>query len=174
MRLNALGVLSALLVGCTGGLGRPTAAEGSEHPLVGAAAPAFELKAVQGTGAFGPAELAGKVAIVDFWATWCEPCKKSFPFYERLAKSHAGELQILGVSVDEDSSGIRDFAAATGVSFPLVWDEGQAVSRLYRPPSMPTSYFIDRSGIVRAVHEGFHEGDEQVIGNHVKSLLAQP
>jgi cytochrome c biogenesis protein CcmG, thiol:disulfide interchange protein DsbE len=157
-------------VGCEKmGAGAQSAAPG-EHPLLGAAAPAFELKAAGANGKVSPAH-AGKVVIVDFWATWCVPCHESFPSYQRLVDTFGGQLVVIGVSVDEDPQGIAAFARDTGAKFPLAWDEGQIVTKSYQPSTMPTSFVIDKHGIVRFVHVGFRSGDQDVIASEVRSLL---
>jgi thiol-disulfide isomerase/thioredoxin len=175
VRLLGLGVgLALALSGCgPGSSGGGAAASGAEtdHELLGAPAPAFELDAVAGKGRVSTAAYAGQVVIVDFWATWCEPCKESFPFYQDLMTSHAGKVVVLGVSVDEEPAGIAGFVSETGVSFPVGWDEGQSVSQRYKPPAMPTSYVVDDNGIVRFVHGGFRSGDADAIRSEVGSLL---
>jgi peroxiredoxin len=82
-----------------------------------------------------------------------------------------GELVVVGVSVDDEPNGIAAFRSATGVKFPLVWDEGQAAAGVYKPGTMPTSYVLDRNGIVQFVHEGFRTGEASSIEEHVQSLL---
>jgi len=166
--------VAALATAACGGMApsSKTADEGNDHALVGAPAPPYDLPIrVGGSGNSSLADGAGKVMIVDFWATWCEPCKDSFPHYQQLLDKYAGKLVVVGVSVDDDPSGIADFAKQTGVSFPLVWDEGQALSASYQPPTMPTSYVIDANGVVRYVHAGFHKGDEEKIEANVAELL---
>ena len=113
----------------------------------------------------------GKVVIVDFWATWCEPCRASFPAYQQLTEEFAGKLLVLGVSVDDSPEGIAAFVNETQVKFPIGWDEGQNVAQSYRPTKMPTSFVIDRSGIIRFIHGGFSPGDEAQIREEVRSLL---
>jgi len=171
---SALGAAALVVAtaGCSGqsGPGAASAAE-SEHPLLGASAPDFELDSAISRESISLARGQGKVVIVDFWATWCEPCKESFPAYQRLLDKFEGKLVIVGVSVDESPDGIRDFAEETRVKFPLVWDDGQALSRKYQPPTMPTSYVIDKSKIVRFVHAGFKSGDEARIESEVLSLV---
>lgn len=165
-RRFAPGLLLLSLVACEkgGGAGGAESPAGDEHPLLGVAAPEFELSAQHGKKLVRmPAGGDGKVKLVDFWATWCEPCKESFPVYQALAERYGGALEIIGISEDDAPDGIKAFAKETGVRFPLAWDEGQAVSEQYKPPTMPTSYVIDKSGIVRLVHAGFHSGDEAQI-----------
>ena len=174
LRRSLLGVtlLSAtlLLAACKMGGGANSAA-GSSHALVGAPAPAFELRDVSGGGDQSLAAHAGKVVIVDFWATWCQPCKESFPAYQKLVSRLGGDLVVVGVSQDDDAKGIPAFLSETGAKFPIVWDDSKAVAKSYDPPSMPTAFVVDKSGIVRFVHVGYHAGDEVTLEDEVRSLL---
>jgi cytochrome c biogenesis protein CcmG/thiol:disulfide interchange protein DsbE len=161
----------SLLGACAGGAGGLGASPaGASHPLLGAPAPAFELRDVSGTeqtlGAY-----AGKVLIVDFWATWCQPCKQSFPAYQKLVAKMSGDLAVVGISQDDDATGIKAFLSETGATFPIAWDDGKAVAKAYDPPSMPTAYVIDRSGIVRFVHVGYRAGDEATLEDEARSLM---
>lgn len=169
---RALLVLALALapLGC-GGAAKPSAHAVTEHDLLGANAPDFELPSADGSGKVSLAAHSGKVVIVDFWATWCEPCRASFPAYQRLVDEFGGKLVVLGVSVDDEPSGIPAFAEAAGAKFPLAWDEGQGAARNYRPPTMPTSFVIDKHGIVRFVHAGYTDGDDAVLKSEVSSLL---
>jgi peroxiredoxin len=165
-------LLVPALAGCDpGGSGTGARAPDEQHSLVGAPAPDFSLKAQSGGVRASPGDHRGQVVIVDFWATWCDPCRDSFPVYQRLVSRFRGDLAILGVSVDEDPDGIAAFAQQTGVKFPLAWDEGQVVARQYGPDKMPTSFMLDRNGIVRYVHSGFRSGDEDDIEAEVQALL---
>jgi len=166
-------VLVALLATGCGSLnsGGASSAAGEQHPLLGAAAPAFELPSPDKKMKITLGSYAGKVVIVDFWATWCAPCRDSFPAYERISQKYAGKVAVVGISVDEDPAGIPRFARETGAKFPLAWDDGQVVSKTYQPPTMPTSYVVDQSGIVRFVHSGFHSGEEQEIESELASLV---
>jgi peroxiredoxin len=138
---------------------------------VGAPAPAFELADVSGRGVQSLAAHAGKVVVLDFWATWCEPCKLSFPAYQRLSAELGKDVVIVAVSQDEDARGIPAFLADTGAKFPVVWDDGKSVARAYDPPTMPTAFVIDQSGIVRFVHAGYRAGDEATLKEEARSLL---
>jgi hypothetical protein len=73
--------------------------------------------------------------------------------------------------VDDDATGIAGFRDQTGVKFPLVWDQGQAAASVYKPATMPTSYLIDRAGLVKFVHEGFHAGDEAELEQRIRALV---
>lgn len=114
----------------------------------------------------------GNVTVLYFWATWCEPCKKAFPPLEKLYKSKrdAG-LTVIGVSVDDDATDLADFAKKYGATFPITWDDGHKIAELYRLQTMPTTLVIDRTGIIRFEHPGWHEGEEGTIATEAKSLL---
>lgn len=177
--MRVSGLCLALSVGwlgaCqSGGGGADAAAPRSEeHALLGAEAPDFDLPSL-GSDAESPRfrlkDHRGKLVVVDFWATWCAPCRESFPVYEQTSRERSADTVFVGVSVDEDPSGIPAFIEETGVTFPVTWDEGQMVSGVYQPPTMPTSYVIDRNGIVRHVHTGFRKGDEERLRAVLDSL----
>jgi peroxiredoxin len=135
-------------------------------------APDFSGKSLNGQGTVGLASLKGKVVIVDFWATWCEPCKKSFPKLQELyVKYKASGLEIVGISVDDDSKDIAPFGSAHGAKFPLLWDDGKKIAGKYKPASMPSSYIVDKTGAIRFTHNGYHDGEEATIEDEVKKLL---
>ena len=113
----------------------------------------------------------GKIVLVDFWATWCAPCRASFPKYEALAKKYSSDVVILGISEDDEPDEIKEFAKETGVGFALAWDKDKGVASQYHPDAMPTSFIVDRNGLVRHVHGGFRDGDEQVLEGYIKELL---
>lgn len=145
-----------------------------DHGLCGQPAPDFSVAVTtNGTGKASLSSLKGKVVVVDFWATWCEPCKKSFPKLQELnVKYKASGVEIVGISEDDESAGIADFAKNHGAAkFPLAWDQGKAVASKYDPKTMPTSFIIDRKGIVRFAHFGYREGEDAKFEADLKSLL---
>ncbi len=146
---------------------------GDSHPLVGQPAPDFTVTSVNGQGSVTISKLQGKVVIVDFWATWCEPCKKSFPKLQEMnVKYKASGLEIVGISEDDDKKGINDFGTTYGAKFPLGWDgDAKAIAGKWQPKSMPGSFIVDKKGIVRFAHLGFHDGDEVKLESEIKSLL---
>jgi cytochrome c biogenesis protein CcmG, thiol:disulfide interchange protein DsbE len=156
---------------CAGAGGGGQSATGASHPLVGAPAPAFELREVDGSDQQSLGAHAGKVVIVDFWATWCEPCKQSFPAYQKLVSKLGGDLVVVAISQDDDDKNIPAFVAETGAKFPIVWDDGKAVAKAYDPPTMPTAFVIDKSGIIRFVHVGYRAGDEAMLEEEARSLM---
>ena len=118
--------------------------------------------------------LEGKVVLVDFWASWCGPCKDEMPVLEALHKKYAAKgLVIVGVNIDSSSKKMNKFLKGTTVSFRIVHDRKLVVANRYEPETMPTSYFIGRDGKVRYVHEGFEKGDAGALEERVKALLAE-
>jgi cytochrome c biogenesis protein CcmG, thiol:disulfide interchange protein DsbE len=145
--------------------------------VVGNPAPDFRVAAV--TGAQGTVALddqRGHVVLLDFWGTFCEPCKKSFPKLQTLSSKYAASgVRVIGISEDEaeDKAKIPAFAETYGATFVLGWDADMAIAKRYRPDSMPTTFLIDRKGFVRFEHQGFHDGDEVEIEKELNELLAQ-
>jgi thiol-disulfide isomerase/thioredoxin len=179
-RLNvlALGALTtALAVGCggsgaEGGDAKTASSEGGSHPLLNNAGPDFSADTVNAKGKASPAANKGKVLIVDFWATWCEPCKKSFPKLQELYTKYKGQLEILAISEDDENNGLKDFGDAHGnVKFPLMWDDGKKIAAKWQPKSMPATFIVDKSGVVKFVHLGYHDGEENEIEKELKSLF---
>lgn len=120
------------------------------------------------------ASLKGKVVLVDFWASWCAPCKQEMPVLERLYQKYKDRgLVIVGVSVDQESTNVGAFLKQLKVSFPIVHDKAHDVANRFRPPRMPSSYIVDRNGVVRHVHGGFRAGDDSAIEGELTALLAQ-
>lgn len=139
---------------------------------VGDKAPALSVDSLNGSGKAAIAP--GKVTLVDFWATWCEPCKKSFPKYQELyVKYKDSGLQIAAVSVDDEDAKkeIPGFAKNHGaVKFPVGWG-GKTVAEQWKVENMPSAYIVDKNGVVRHIHRGYHDGEEAEIEKEIKALF---
>lgn len=170
MRNVLVGLASLSLFGC-GAAMSSGGGDSATHPMVGVHAPAFSKPNVSGGPALSIDGAKGKVVVVDFWATYCEPCKKSFPKLQGLADRYKDGLVVYAVSEDDEKDEIPSFLQRTGVRFPVAWDDGQALGHRYQVQAMPSTYVIDRRGVVRFVHRGFHEGDEQRLESEVQELL---
>ena len=139
----------------------------------GAKAPEIALKDLSGK-TIDLASLAGKVVILDFWATWCAPCREEMPELQKFYKKYHGKgLEIVGISVDKAPDGIKDFVSKLKVTFPIVHDQGHKVADKYSPPRMPSSYIVDRKGVVRYVHGGYRAGDAAKFEKEIQELLAK-
>jgi len=123
-----------------------------------------------------PPVLAGKVTLVDFWASWCAPCKASFPAYAQLhADYRARGLVIVAVSVDENRAKFAAFVQQQAPPFTTLRDQNHQLVSLVKVPAMPTCYLLGRDGRVRFVHQGFHGAEtEQHLRQEIDALLAEP
>jgi len=120
-------------------------------------------------------ELKGKVVLVDFWASWCGPCRQEMPVLEELHKKYAKQgLVIIGVNIDNNPKKMNNFLKGTPATFRIVHDRKLAVAVKYEPGTMPSSYFIGRDGKIRYVHEGFKKKDAADLEQRIKALLAEP
>lgn len=118
------------------------------------------------------AALRGKVVLVDFWASWCAPCKEEMPVLESLHKRFKDSgLVIIGVSVDNEAANAKKFLSSVKVSFPIVHDAGKTVADSFKPPRMPTSYVIDKTGKIRFIHAGFRKEDAKKLEDEITKLL---
>ncbi len=121
-------------------------------------------------------EGAAKVRVVDFWATWCDPCREQLPFLDRLATEYGPQgLSVTGVAFDEDRAAVERFLEHTPVSFQILWDKGgTSLAERLEVTRLPTTLVLDRRGVVREVHLGFDRGDERNIEDTVRRLLTEP
>ena len=135
-------------------------------------APACVLAVLDGGRAVSLAEYRGQVVYLDFWASWCGPCRESFPFMNELQRELAGKgLQILAVSVDKTAEDARRFLARYPAQFTVALDAAAACPTAFQLQGMPSSYIIDQSGTVRAVHAGFRNRDRAEIRQQLLDVL---
>jgi thiol-disulfide isomerase/thioredoxin len=120
-----------------------------------------------------PDSLKGKIVIVDFWASWCQPCKDSFPAMNELQKKYAGQgLVIIAVNEDEEKSDMQDFLKANAATFVVVRDARQKLVGEAGIQTMPSSFMLDETGKVRFVHSGFHGAEtRKQYEQEIESLL---
>lgn len=151
------------------------AAAGAAVPAVStsATAPDFTLRALEGPNV-RLQELRGRVVLVNFWATWCGPCRQEMPHLNRLYEKYRGSgFQLLGVNIDEDPRAATELAAKLGVKFPVLLDTDKKVSRLYDMSAMPATVVIDRDGKVRYLHRGYRDGVEKNYEMQIRELLKE-
>ena len=135
------------------------------------AAPDFTLHAMGGPN-LRLKEQRGRVVMVNFWATWCGPCRQEMPQLNRLYEKYKGSgFVLLGVNVDDDVSKAAEVASKLGVTFPVLLDTDKAVSKLYDLSTMPSTVIIDRDGKVRYVHRGYLTGYEDNYEKQIRELL---
>lgn len=139
---------------------------------IGQPAPACTLAALGERPLRSLDMLRGKVVYVDFWASWCPPCAKSFPRLDALSKELAGRgFEVLGVNVDEQPGDAEAFLARRPVGFGLAATPRGECPRAFGVEAMPSGYLIDRNGILRSVHAGYRDGDERALRAAVIEVL---
>jgi len=140
------------------------------QPLRAAEAPDFTLPTPEGSVSL--ADLRGKAVYLDFWASWCPPCKKSFPWMNSIAKRYEDEgLVVLAVNLDKKRELATEFLNSVPARFPIAFDPKGEVASRYQLPGMPTSFLIDRNGDLVGRHVGFREGDKADMEQSIRALL---
>jgi cytochrome c biogenesis protein CcmG, thiol:disulfide interchange protein DsbE len=130
---------------------------------VGSAAPNFSLAVIKNSAAkkITLADYKGKVVYVDFWASWCGPCQRSFPVLEKIRTKYKNQgFEVLAVNMDEKVEDANGFLAKYPVSFPIAHDPAGKVGDLYQLKGMPSAYIVDRKGVVSHLVVGFDEKKE--------------
>ena len=141
--------------------------------LTGQPAPDFALKSSDGSN-LRLSEYRGDVVLINFWATWCGPCRQEMPLLDELySRYNRVGFTLLGVNIDDDSSKAMNMVAELRVSFPVLFDSRKEVSRLYEVDAMPVTVLVDREGRVRHVHQGYKPGYEQKYLDQIRSLLRE-
>jgi thiol-disulfide isomerase/thioredoxin len=136
----------------------------------GAPAPQFDLQGMD--GAVQLAKLTGKVVYVDFWASWCGPCRQSFPWMNEMqAKYGPRGFQIIGINVDAKSEDAKTFLATTPAKFTIAFDPKGATPRQYGIKGMPSSVLIGPDGKVLLEHSGFRDADRAELEAKIQSAL---
>jgi thiol-disulfide isomerase/thioredoxin len=116
--------------------------------------------------------IKGKVVYLDFWASWCAPCKASFPILSKWHQQFGPKgFTVLGINQDDDVAAMNDFLKKVPVPFPVVRDAEHKVAAASDASSMPTAFLIDRQGVIREVHSGFRKQDEGPLAQKIAALL---
>ncbi len=139
----------------------------------GGPAPAFSLTTPSGE-AGSLSQYKGQVVLVNFWATWCGPCKQEMPLLDAMYQKYkpAG-FTLIGVNVDKDAPPVKELLARKPVSFPVLLDPTNDVSKAYHIADMPSSVLIDRKGQIRYVHRGYRAGDENEYQDRIRQLIRE-
>lgn len=150
----------------------PLAPAADPAPVVGHLAPDFVLHDLSGAPV-RLSSLRGQVVLVNIWATWCPPCRAEMPAIEAVYRQYAAQgFTVLAVNQAEELPAVADYLQQQGLSFPALLDLDGAVSATYRAGVLPTTFFIDRRGVVRAIYRG--PMARPVIAGIAEQLLAEP
>lgn len=136
-------------------------------------APDFTLKSSTGDN-LRLAEQRGKVVMLNFWASWCGPCRKEMPLLDEMYKRYneAG-FELFGVNVEANTDDAKKLLKELGTSFPILWDGDSKVSKLYQVNAMPTTIMIDKDGNIRYVNRGYKAGDEEKYREQIRELIRE-
>ncbi|MBI3368671.1 MAG: TlpA family protein disulfide reductase [Burkholderiales bacterium] len=149
----------------------PTAAQAVVQ--TNAAAPDFTLRALDGPN-LHLAEQRGRVVLVNFWASWCGPCRQEMPQLNKLHdKYRSAGLVMLGVNIDDDPRSAAELARRYDIRFPVLLDTDKAVVKRYDLGAMPATVLIDRDGRVRQLHRGYREGLELTYDQQIRELIKE-
>jgi thiol-disulfide isomerase/thioredoxin len=137
-------------------------------PVVGGIAPDFEAVEISGVE-FRLREARGRIVVLNFWATWCEPCRAEMPLLEAASRAYeSAGLVVVGVNFDEPADLVRAFQAELGLTFPIVLDPGARIQALYQVLGYPTTFFVDGSGVIQFIHIG--SMDEAQLDGYLREM----
>ena len=133
----------------------------------------FTLKSNQGKN-IRLSELRGEVVLINFWASWCGPCRQEMPELETLYQKYQRlGFTVLGVNVEEDSAAADKIIRESGVNFPVLYDNRNEVSKLYDVRAMPTTIIVGRDGDMKAKYLAYKPGYEDKYEAHIRKLLRE-
>jgi len=151
----------------------PVLATSVDQIHTGAPAPQFQLNSNNGKP-LSLADLKGRIVLVNFWASWCGPCRKEMPLLEQLNRQYRSKgVTLVGVNVEPDSAAATDWLKATPVSFPILFDVDSKVSKLYQVEGMPNTVILDRKGNVQYIHRGYSAGAESEYLDQIRALIRE-
>ena len=149
------------------------AAQVGHAAKIGDSAPSFRARTLDGSQTISNDDLKGKVIFVDFWASWCPPCLKSLPEFEHLQTSFSGrdDVVVLAINLDENPKDADKFLSTLDVSYKILADREGKIPESFGVSTMPSSFIIDKSGVIRYVHKGYKSGDVKKIKSEIEQLL---
>ena len=141
---------------------------------LGALAPDFALPNASGE-LTRLGDQRGKVVYLDFWASWCAPCLRSFPWMNEMQRRYGSQgLRIVAVNLDQQRSDAEKFLQKMAPQFPVVFDASGTTPRAYQVKVMPSSFLIDRNGRLASAHTGFRDASREILESEIKRLVEQP
>lgn len=163
--------IRALITQCSAALMLVLACETANADRV--PAPDFTLKSRSGEN-IRLSELRGQVVMVNFWASWCGPCRQEMPLLDDLYEQYQDYgFELLGVNVDENTADAEALLARIPVSFPILFDPQGSLSKAWAVDAMPSTVLIDRDGMVRYLHRGYRSGEEKIYAEKLRALVIE-
>lgn len=142
--------------------------------LISSPAHAVELTQLEGSPVKSADQLHGKVVVIDFWASWCGPCRKSFPWFNQMQQKYQQQgLVVLAVNEDEERADADKFLLQFPAQFAVLFDVAGEVASQYQLQGMPTTLLLDRQGRVRFTHAGFFESKTASYEQEIQQLLQE-
>lgn len=136
--------------------------------------PACPLTSLEGGKGYDLQQLKGKVIYIDFWASWCASCAKSFPYLNQLHEAYKDKgLQVIGINMDESGQDAKAFLNNHAAQFSVAADASKQCAANFAMEAMPATYLIDKKGFIRHVHLGFRAGETADLQQKVEQLLAE-
>ena len=136
-------------------------------------APDFSLQSLDGS-TVRLSDLKGQVVLINFWATWCAPCREEMPLLDAIyQKYNRLGVELLGINVEDDASGAQEYLNETPVTFPILFDPDGRVSKQYQVKAMPSTILVDRQGNVRHIHYGYKPGYENDYQDQIRALVRE-
>ena len=169
MKPRIAAILAPLTLIAAGALTLPASGAGSTS----GPAPQFTLES-RGGPKISLAQYKGQVVMLNFWASWCGPCRQEMPLLENIYKKYNKMgFTLIGVNVEPDSKAAEGFLQQTPVSFPVIYDKDSTVSKAYDVAGMPSTVIIDRKGNIRVLHRGYKPGDENEYLDSIRNLVRE-
>lgn len=141
-----------------------------EAPIAGYLAPQFTLSSTLGEE-IALADYLGQPVVLNFWATWCPPCRAEVPHFQDASVKYNGQAAIIGIDQGEPLPIVADFASTFNLTYPLLLDQDSAVNRQYGIAALPTTVFVDANGVIREVYTGIVNG--AVLEDRIERLLVE-
>ena len=143
------------------------------NEMIGNPAPDFTLKSMTGKNT-NLVEQRGNIIVLNFWASWCGPCRKEMPILQKLHDKYTDlGVQVWGINVEQENQAGRDFIKGINVDFPIFFDESNTLSATYQVEAMPTTVIVDRNGAIRYVFRGYKDGYEKKYAKAIKKLIRE-
>lgn len=161
-----VGIFLGILVFLSGP-GQTTNIQRNLPPTIGSPVVDFELPGLNG-GVQRLSDLKNKPVVLNFWATWCGPCKEEMPLLNNLAQEQSDNLIVLGINYAEQEEVVRGFISANGITFPILLDQSGQVANLYFVRNYPMTFFVDAGGVLRAQHIGLLS--EELLARYLKLI----
>jgi len=136
-------------------------------------APNCQLTEVNRANTYDLKEYQGQVLYIDFWASWCPPCLKSFPFMDKIQKQYKDKgLKVIAINLDEQKAQAKDFMLRTPVAFTIAFDnDGRDCAQSFNVMAMPSSYLIDKKGVLRHTHLGFKSSETENLHQLIEQMV---